>query len=58
MEVIHPGRRTSPTDEGTLSNGRRERLITKTFDAVPGGRGRGEVALLCVIGGLAVENCV
>jgi len=42
----------------TLSNGRRDHLNDEDLDAIPDSRGRGEVALLCVIGGLAVENCV
>ena len=57
MELIHPGSQTGPTDEGALSsNGYRERL--NNFDAIPDSRGRGEVAFLCVIGGLTVVNCV
>jgi hypothetical protein len=48
-----PSTRDGPPNEGTLSNGRcRERLNDEDLDAVPDGRGRGEVALLCVIGGL------
>ena len=58
MEVILPGSRTGPIDEGTFSKLMAAGSISTNFGAVPDGRERGEVALLCVIGGLANDNGV
>jgi len=55
VEIINPGSR--PTDERTVSDGPRKRLDNEDLGTVPEGGGRGEEALLGLIGCLAVENC-